>query len=1205
MDGIEDCWPQTAILPILHAHAGQSILIRVYRNGCVKRKGFHVEAYDVPSARPDINRKFRGHNESGWWLHWIVGLASEGGTPLLQDGDELRVFPGDHVKPRRRAQRFRSGVTHCVFTPMRTWAQGKLDGVTGKRQDKWRYNGYLRILDEYERLYADGVPEEAFGTLVNALGKFVHTHIVIELPLQGGALVDVRSKEVHGRTFKFMNTRLNHVDLNEVTCAESTTLERGALEELVNDLDEHGQFYTFQRSRDGISSVSTLQGSYQLASEYVEAVRQFENTFQICEMKIDAVRDPEVSKFVLRGMHYNITGLACNGELPDVLRRMRDTRIQYVNLKRWNRTWLASSTADSIARAKVEMDAACETAQETYMCIDIAKSYANFQDSVYYEGLPTKLTDLRPTSELQGPGFYLIDELDWHAADPKIVTIHALLGHPYRNLNVYTRPELHYLQFFGVTFRILEGCWADGHIASTGDTLVFPGEPKNTETDAEATGFYRKDERGVPFYARWVGACNQIGTHKTFWMKAERAYVDNLAVHLPEGCRVRYYEDGAAQFEYERKSAPHLTHFTAYINAYERLKMIEQLRCMDTSKVVWIDKDDITCKRHEFVVAPYMREKSVENKAFSNYPVNCYVSNIWQFDELEDPIPRLKTPPPTRAGGVVACLGVGGGGKTHVNLTDPGLRGVLYVPPSHDLLEAKRQEYGICGRVRDAALSDNLETFQAVCRYNVIVWDEVSEWWTHTLDYALSTYPFHKHILCGDPGFQLPPIKPANETRALEPLTTHALEKRGIPIFRFDYSHRIKCDALRAVCNELRAMIEDGFTEGQMGEYVLAVMHARGHVMTFDECKASFEIQDAILVSRTSAPFNFIEEYTAPLKERVFMEEDVRVRRYRVLKNAPLPNGRIVIAAEPPFKHCVEQYASSVHAYQGKTSKHKTYIDNRRMFEVQHWYTAFSRAEYLSNVFLVDVASPPPDPIKFGKTFIYRISSPNTPLVYIGHATTTLERRLRGHKHEFADASRKKRCTSFEVLTHGEARIELIERYPCASLQEAKARERFWIERTPRCVNKNIPGRTREEYNERAQASAPLPPRAVEAPADATAAAAEAPMTPPPKRFKPITSEEKEAWARGYRTSAEDGVLLESYKRDKEAGWMRPGLYWQLEQNPKQYCEGPRNLNYFWFADGVPNMPRFLPLFRRFGNERYYIYVDPVWMLCDGAKYGF
>ena len=93
-----------------------------------------------------------------------------------------------------------------------------------------------------------------------------------------------------------------------------------------------------------------------------------------------------MSEFVLRGMHYNNTGLACNGELPEVLRRMRETRLRHERLsKGLDRT----ATADSTADAKVEMKAACETAQETYTCIDIAKSYANFQDCVLHEGIPT------------------------------------------------------------------------------------------------------------------------------------------------------------------------------------------------------------------------------------------------------------------------------------------------------------------------------------------------------------------------------------------------------------------------------------------------------------------------------------------------------------------------------------------------------------------------------------------------------------------------------------------------------------------------------------------------------------------------------------------------------------------------------------------------------------------------------------------------
>ena len=65
-----------------------------------------------------------------------------------------------------------------------------------------------------------------------------------------------------------------------------------------------------------------------------------------------------------------------------------------------------------------------------------------------------------------------------------------------------------------------------------------------------------------------------------------------------------------------------------------------------------------------------------------------------------------------------------------------------------------------------------------------------------------------------------------------------------------------------------------------------------------------------------------------------------------------------------------------------------------------------------------------------------------------------------------------------------------------------------------------------------------------------------------------------------------------------------PGLYWQLERNPEQYCHGSRTRSYFWFADGVPNMPRFLRIFRHFGTGLYE-YVDPEWMVGDGAKYGF
>ena len=131
------------------------------------------------------------------------------------------------------------------------------------------------------------------------------------------------------------------------------------------------------------------------------------------------------------------------------------------------------------------------------------------------------------------------------------------------------------------------------------------------------------------------------------------------------------------------------------------------------------------------------------------------------------------------------------------------------------------------------------------------------------------------------------------------------------------------------------------------------------------------------------------------------------------------------------------------------------------MFELQHWYTAMSRAEFLRNIFIVDVSLPTPTE-EYAKTLIYRIISPNTELVYIGHTTKPLRTRLAGHLREFQDAARTKRCSSAKVIEKGGATIELLEAYPCESKRAAQDRERFYIERTPNCVNKNVPNGKRK-----------------------------------------------------------------------------------------------------------------------------------------------
>ena len=84
---------------------------------------------------------------------------------------------------------------------------------------------------------------------------------------------------------------------------------------------------------------------------------------------------------------------------------------------------------------------------------------------------------------------------------------------------------------------------------------------------------------------------------------------------------------------------------------------------------------------------------------------------------------------------------------------------------------------------------------------------------------------------------------------------------------------------------------------------------------------------------------------------------------------------------------------------------------------------------------------------------IYKVYSKNEPnKIYIGSTISTLNDRLCSHK-------KNKRTTCKEIINLGESQIEELEK--CNS-ENRYERERYYIE-TLECVNKYVPGKTKEE----------------------------------------------------------------------------------------------------------------------------------------------
>jgi len=95
---------------------------------------------------------------------------------------------------------------------------------------------------------------------------------------------------------------------------------------------------------------------------------------------------------------------------------------------------------------------------------------------------------------------------------------------------------------------------------------------------------------------------------------------------------------------------------------------------------------------------------------------------------------------------------------------------------------------------------------------------------------------------------------------------------------------------------------------------------------------------------------------------------------------------------------------------------------------------------------------------------IYRIVS-KSGQQYVGSTTETLSRRLTRHRW-YIKNPRSQGITSLKILRDDpEAKIVLIENYPCQNSEELHKRERFWIEHIEGgCVNIVHPTRTIREY---------------------------------------------------------------------------------------------------------------------------------------------
>lgn len=846
---------------------------------------------------------------SNWWKKWSIFLWIDSDeevfgyyNEILKDDPkkqaQLLIMTLDKVNAENYNQYFLDGITNCFFTPIKEWAMNCEEESKSKSAKK-RYKTINKKVDKYIEKYSKGIPEEDMSAVCNDL----QISVEIDLPstmLNKDKYIEVESQKKALKKFRYINTRLNHIELNNVNSKDNyEEVSKKEIRTIFRESHERGDFILWKECKEGITQINTLDKIYKLKDEggFGEAVKAFEEEYNFSDYKIEKNKNPDLTEFLDTSLNTNqsITFAPkcdCIDPMNIIIEYLNDRDAYDESKISWENPIHEHEKKQQSYQEKKKVFEWCENLKELNH-IDIRKAYTQGQNCTQYQGYLGKITDFRKTDKIVGLGIYQIKNINFNGCDAikKMKCLH--------NNQAYPSPELEFYQKLGITFDITMGCWGSRF------DFEFP------------KSMYAKTDTGVSYYCKWYGCLMKITDKDRYNFECKDINFAKLnAYNTNASIRYNYHEDGGV-IEYDRKYQYHSYHIASFISSYARITLLEQvLRFSDINQIVSVVVDGIYYHGEVEVGELFSdkEKKSLKNNIHSNeYVIDCGSSRDYDCGEFRDN--NL----------VEVHLGAGGCGKTHNNLVDKGFVNPLFVAPSWKLARNKKSEYGIDSTTFFHTLDQDPDKWRPLYRnYSVMIVDEISMLSNEGKEKLMKRFKDHKIIFCGDVGFQLPPIEGSE------------FKTGKLPVFHHTTNYRCKCEKLEKRLLFLRKIIEDGWDNISCKSMI-----NRMGLNIIDSENIEYDVNDLILCATHEKKDKYTEKYK-------------HLEKYSVKENTrDYCNGEIIIGPKPKKVSCELRHAFTIHSIQGETAKKKLFIEVNKMKSIKMLYTAMSRARTLDQIVFI------------------------------------------------------------------------------------------------------------------------------------------------------------------------------------------------------------------------------------------------------------
>jgi hypothetical protein len=845
----------------------------------------------------DVN-VFINDSVNSWW-------KKEGQYLLIYPDNLFNEYEGgilyiyeenELIKSNKLKQYFKEGEKNCLLYPVLNWIDDVIDNCKTKKTAQ----NYMSIKNKVNKLIESETERGVFEEKLQDIADNLQVSFTIEKPLCDIKFIQALSNKKALKHFKYINTRFNHVELGKIENNYVYT----------NNYNIVDRKTLLEMKNELISK--NIHFNYKKDLHNISSITTLEGTYHLSNEFNEYTNQFEID-----------TGLI-NCKIDDV--DDKELSLFVKNGTHYNSTIDFKDVNDYKRNLKILNHA------------DMEKAYIKYKLSKYYEGFLGKITDFRPTDKIVNTGLYRIENLKL----PKgLLRQYNNKMKIFMSNNIYTSAELKFLSDNGATYDITCGAWG----------------VKTLDFDMDTEEFNRKYD-GAKGYAKYIGKCDSHRINKKYYTYSYNEQdAENIANNTTgEVTKV----ENEICVSYEKKHNYHLGHFTAFITAYQRLNVLEQLFSMDINTIVRVCVDGIYYLGDEVKYLNAFRFK--DDKTLENWGDKFYISNLskntrenYYADTREHYAKQL-------------FKGAGGNGKTHFNLLDQGLVKPLYVAPSWKLATKKRNDYETYSNVWYYIVTNDIEEISKIKRFhNVLIIDEVSMMTEEMKQTIFINFSDMKLIFCGDIGFQAPPFNNLEDKSKLELIDLRKklqnaktdnekdmilswirhytnkiteMDETGFDnVVEMKQNYRFKCDKLKSLIGEIRKFISLGVNSKVINEYILEQLSNR--IVNNDYVKNNYKINDMILCRSHET-------------KDIYTEMFKHLNKWSILENTrEHKNGDIIISDEKPNCKCEIRHAYTVHSIQGETAEHNLYINMDNYFDSRILYTAISRAKTLDQIYLV------------------------------------------------------------------------------------------------------------------------------------------------------------------------------------------------------------------------------------------------------------